>query len=541
MNVEELEQGRGSFERQAWGDAYAHLLAANQAGPLDPEDLDCLATAALLLGKDAECRELWTRAHHEFLQRGEVERAARCCFLIAYALINRGDMARAEGWFARAGKLLEENQLECAVEGYLLLPVAIGGIDEDPEASYELFVRALEIGRRFAEVDLTTIATVGRGRALIRLGKVADGVRLLDEAMVAVDAGEVGPIMTGDVYCAVIEACEEIFDLRRAREWTAALSDWCASQPDLVPYRGQCMVHRVEIMSRQGAWLDAIDEATRACERLSEPFHPALGSAFYHHGELYRLRGDFAKAEESFRQASQFGREPEPGMALMRLAQGQRDAAEATIRRANGEARDRTIRSRLLPAFIEIALAVDDVKAAREAADELSEIAADFDVPLLRAAAAHAQGAVLLAEGDAGAALNSLRRAWATWQEIEVPHEAARARVLIGLACRALGDEDGAEMELDAARWMFRQLGAEPDLAQVERLTRKTPEAAGGLSARELEVLRAIATGKSNRAIANALFISEKTVARHVSNIFTKLGLSSRASATAYAYEHDLV
>jgi DNA-binding CsgD family transcriptional regulator len=452
-------------------------------------------------------------------------------------------MAQASGWQTRAQRLLERHE-DCVEKGYLLLPAALQSLaGGDVETAYELFSRAAETGARFGEMDLLTLGRLGRGRTLVHLGEAAAGVSLLDEAMVAATAGDVSPIVTGIVYCSAIEACQEMFDLGRAREWTAALSHWCTSQPGLLPYRGQCLVYRAEIMQLHGVWQDAFDEAQRACQYLSHPgSRPAVAAAFYQQGEVQRLRGEFAKAEESYRQASRLGREPEPGLALLRLAQGRVDAAAAAIRRAVDEAGDRLARSRLLGASVEIMLAAGDLQAARSAADELALLARDSGAAYLQAVAAHAAGEVLIALGDPRAALVSLRRAWAAWQEIEVPYEAARVRVLIGRCCRALGDEDTADMEFDAARWVFEELGARPALARLESLSGSpTVAGTGGLTAREIEVLRLVAAGKTNRAIAAELFLSEKTVARHVSNIFIKLDLSSRSAATAYAYEHDLL
>ncbi len=536
-----LIRGRESFGRRAWGDAYAYLSVADREASLEPEDLEMLAVAAHLVGRNSDSAEILVRAHQECLRRGHVARAARCAFWLAFGLLSRGEMAQGGGWLARARRLLDDAQQDCVEHGYLLLPVALQSVAEgDAQGAYTTFSKAASIGERFRDPDLMAVARHGQGRALIYLGKTPEGVALLDEAMIAVTSGEVSSLIAGIVYCSVIEACQEIFDLRRAQEWTAALTHWCESQPGLVPYRGQCLVHRAQIMQLRGAWQDALDEAQQACEHLSGD--PAVGEAFYQQAELRRLRGEFARAEEAYRQASQWGRQPEPGLALLRLAQGQTDAAAATMRRILDEARDPVTRARLLPAHVEIMLVAGDVQAARAAADELLEIAASLGAPFLHAMSAYSAGAVLLSEGDARAAIAAFRNAWTAWQELEAPCEAARARLLIGLACRELGDEDTAEMEFDAARLAFQQLGAAPDLARVGALSRK-PEAraAGGLTPRELQVLRLVASGKTNRAIAAELFISEKTVDRHMSNIFTKLDISSRAAATAYAYEHNLL
>ena len=537
-----LQRGRDLYARREWSGAHAEFAAADNETPLGPQDLERLAAAAYLSGKDAASTATWTRAYHAFLDRGEREGAARCAFWQAFGHLNRGEMAPGAAWLARAQHVLDEGACDCAVRGYLLLPQAIRQVSGDPAGAYETFCQAAEIGARYRDPDLAALACHGRGRALIRLGKTAEGVALLDEAMVAVTAGEVSPIVAGDAYCSVIEGCQEIFDVRRAQEWTSALSAWCASQPELVLYRGQCLVRRAELLQLHGGWAEAMDEAQRACEHLSQPPQPALGAAFYQRAELHRVRGEFEEAEAAYRRASESGRKPQPGLSQLRLAQGQVATAAAAIRIALEEARDRRIRSRLLGPGVEIMIAAGALAEARAAADELVEIAGGIGVPFLMAAAAHARGAVLLAEGNARGACVALREASAVWSELDAPYEAARTRLLTGLACRQLHDEDGAGLELEGARHAFSQLGAMADLTRVEELCRAARSTkTAGLSAREVEVLRLLATGKTNRAIADALCISEKTVARHVSNIFNKLDVSSRAAATAYAYRHRLV
>jgi tetratricopeptide (TPR) repeat protein len=448
------DRGRDFIGRHAWGDAFAELSAADREGGLGLDDLERLAVAAYLVGADADSDDAWLRAHRECLRLGDVVRAARCAGWLAQGLLLRGEMARAGGWLARAERLLDEVRHDGVGRGYLLLPVALRSFEEDPAAARATFKRAATIGVRFGDEDLTVYARTGEGRALIRMGETADGVALLDEVMVAVTAGEVSQVFAGLVYCAVIEACQEIFDVRRAREWTAALTSWCEAQPGLVAYRGQCLVYRAEIMLLHGAWGEAANEVNRACERLAG--RPAVGMAFYQRAEVHRLRGEFAEAEEAYRQAVQWGREPQPGLAMLRLAQGQVDTAAVAIRRVADEANVRVTRSQVLAAFVEIILAVGDLGAAGAAAEELAEIADDLGAPLLHAVSGHATGAVLLGEGDARAALVVLRRALAAWRELDAPYEAARTRVLIGLACRELGDRDAAGMELDAARSVFR-------------------------------------------------------------------------------------
>ena len=542
-----LLRAREAFGRRAWGEAFAAFSTADRERRLEPEDLELLATAAYLTGHAGESGDAWTRAHSEFLTRGNPTRAARCAIRLGVDLMNAGERVRGDSWVSRAKRILEEHPSDCVENGYVLLPTAVRRIMEgDVSAACALFQEAGEIGRRFGDPDLVTMARHGVGRAKIRSGSIDEGLALLDEAMVALEAGDVSPLFAGDIYCSVIEACVEVFDVRRAREWTAALAHWCDSQPDLVPYTGQCLVRRAEIMQLHGEWSEAIDVARDACAHfLRGPEQPAVAAAFYQQAELRRLRGDFSAAEESYREATRRGRNAQPGLALLRLSQGQVEAAASGIRGALEQAKGRASRCRLLPVFTEIMLAAKDIDAARTGAGELAQLADLIGAPLLLASAAQASGAVALAGGDAGGALDLLRRSCATWQELRIPHEAARTRVLIGLTLRALGDEDAAELEFDAARWAFEQLEAAPDVARTAALSRTKPRsatrnAATVLTERELEVLRLISAGDTNRAIGSKLAISEKTVARHVSNIFTKLGVNTRAAATAYAYQHGL-
>ena len=540
-----LSRGREAFQRKAWNDARAFLLAADEEAPLALEDLEWLGEATYLLGLPADAAAIQERAHREAVRRGDPRRAAWHAFWLGLSLLDRGDQAQAGGWFARAERILDEAGEDCVERGYLLMPSALENAAQgDHEAALAAYVAAAAIAERFGDTDLATLARLGQGEERIALGDVRPGVALLDEAMVAVRADQVSPIVVGIVYCSVVDTVQSIFDIRRAQEWTAALSRWCEAQPDLVPYRGQCRLHRAQLLQLSGDWRDAGEEARLAREWLSRPpaEDPAVGEAYYRQAELHRLQGRLADAEAGYREASRHGRRPEPGLALLRLSQGRLGPALASIRRALAEATDSSARTRLLEPAVEIALAAGDADTARGAADELRGLAASLGAPLLVAMAVRADGAVVLEAGQAGKALGILRSAWSAWQSLGAPYEAARVRVLIARACQALDDEDSAAMELDAARRTFNELGAVPDVAGVDALARtwSTP-APGGLTARELEVLRLVASGRTNRTIASDLVLSEKTVARHVANIFTKLGLSSRAGATAYAYEHGLV
>ena len=532
------ELARTAYARRAWRDAYT-LFAAEE--PADAADLERLAVAAYLIGEDAASNSAWERAHLAFIEVGSRERGARCAVWLALTLILQGEMARADGWLSRAERLIGEVG-GCAERGLLLVPTFLGLLEGGDFASAKaVATEILTIGREHSDADVLAFGLLTQGEALLALGEPSRGLRLLDEAMVSVTTGEVSPIPAGIVYCAVIEACMIAFELARAAEWTEALHDWCTAEPDLVPYRGQCLVHRSQVLQAHGSWDDAVIEAGRACARLSDPAHPALGLAHYQLGELHRLKGEVEAAAAEYRAASDHGREPAPGMALLRLAEGNVSAARASIRRMLDESIPQLTRPTILAAAVDVLVAAGDIPAARAASDELAGVAAAMDVPLLNAISAYASGSVFLAASEWRPALIELRRACNRWRDLGIPYDVARSRVGMALACRGLGDDDAADLELAAAAATFVELGARPDLARVEALM-SAPPAVGSdrLTKRECEVLRLLASGMSNRDIAATLTISEHTVARHVQNIFTKLGLASRSAATAYAFQHGL-
>lgn len=538
-----LDRARQHYRRRAWADAFQGLFGADQETPLRAEDLELLAMSAYLTGRDDEYLSALERAHHAHLSAGQRACAVRCAFWLGFRLLMRGERGRATGWFGRAQRLLERDGRECAERGYLLTPIVERHLAAgDFEAAYAAAADAAAIGERCGDADLIACARHQQGRIRLQQGQVETGLALLDETMVMVTAGELSPLVTGLMYCSVIQACQQVYAIDRSREWTAALARWCADQPDMVAFAGVCQVHRAEILQLQGAWPDAIEEARRACARSQGVNRQATAAAFYQQAEVQRLQGEFAAAEEAYRNASRFGLEPQPGLALLRLAQGRAEAAAAAIRRAAGATADPLKRMSLLPGYTEIVLAAGDVQDARNACRELEEIARSFDTGVPGAIAAQARGSVELAEGDARAALVSLRRAFEVWQRIEAPYAIARVRVLIGLACRALGDEDSAGLEIDAARAVFERLGATPDLARIDSLLKRCPCGhAHRLTPRELQVLRLVAAGATNKAIAGKLSLSGKTIDRHVSNIFAKLDVPSRTAATAFAYRHKLI
>lgn len=536
-----VEAARAAFEGRGWGEAYELLSRLDEARPLGADDLERLATCAYMIGRDDEYFSALERAYRAHVDTN-VAKATRCAFWLGLCLLFAGKPSRANGWLSRARAHVDADpdlQVEAAL---LLIPQIEGHLgSRDWESAREVAEHAAEVGERLGDEDLRGCARLLHGRALIGARQIEAGLSVLDEVMLDAAGGALSPIMTGLVYCSVIEACHRVYAVERASEWTEALADWCEAQPQMIAFSGTCLVHRAEIMQLHGQWPDAIGEARRACDRYAKASLRPAGGAFYQQAEVYRLRGEYDAAESSYREASLSGYEPQPGLALLRLAQGNTDVACGAIRRLVRASEDPLQRARLLPACVEIMLAVGDLDAARSACRDLKDIAQRFPTEVLAAITAQAEAAVRAAEGDAQAALGLARDAFETWQRAGAPYEAARARILAGMACRTLGDEDGAQLELDAAATTLEQLGAAPELARVQGLaTRPEARATHGLTPRELEVLRHVAMGKTNKTIAAELFVSEKTIDRHLSNIFNKLDVSSRTAAAAYAYEHKL-
>lgn len=540
-----LQQARQHYARRQWARALEEYKRLDRSGALPSDALMELGNAATLAGDDALFVSAFERVYQAEVDAGHTLPAARAAFWLGFRAMTSGEMGHASAWLGRSQRLVDTTTGDSAERGYLLLPVAFRQVmSGDLEQGLETARRAVAIGQRAGAPEVVALAQNLVGRVLLRQGQVQAGMSLIDETMLAVMRGEVSPFIAGVLYCGVIATCHRVFALERAREWTTALTEWCAAQPELVPFRGQCQVHRAELLQLTGEWQEALEQVERAA---SQGEREALADAWYQQGEIRRLRGEFDDAEQAYQRSSQLGREPQPGLSLLRFAQGKLEAAQSTLRRLLGEVSDPLARSQYLPIWVEVCLAVDALEEARAGCDELQRNAERFDTAMLNAMAVCARGTLLLHQGDAQAALGPLRRACYLWQQLHAPHYEAKVRVALGRACDALGDEEGARLLWDAARVTFERLGASADLAALAALPAKhgargsASPTAFALTAREREVLVLLATGKTNKEIAQALGLSEKTVDRHVSNLFTKLDVRTRSAATARAYEHGLV
>jgi len=541
MGVTGLESARADFERGDWIGAYDAWSAA-EVGAMSVDELEDLATCAELLGHHDEAVANLQRAFVASQSAGDLRAAVRVAFRISMTTATHGEPALAAGWTARAEGVLEQIGDDCPERGwvaFLRMFTALGRGDFPAAAAAA--DEAATVGRRHGDPDVTAMGVCSQGRLAIYAGRVSEGLALLDESIVRVLTGETHPIIAGHVYCTAIEGAQEISDFSRVAEWTSALQRWCAAQPGLLAFTGQCALHRGQLLRVRGEWGPALDELELAIRRYEQLGHDdAVGLAAYEAGEVLRLRGDLDEADAAYVRASDHGFDPQPGLAQLWLARGQGAAARGAIDRLLTETGGPVQRVRLLPAAVTVLLATGAVDQAREAAVELDFLATGFGCPHLAAAAAQAAGQVELAAGDASGALPYLRKAQQQWTRAEAPYDRAQARLLTGRALAALGDTESSRRELEAARTTFRRLGARPAAEEADALLAPASLPAG-LTTREAEVLRLVASGRSNAQIAAGLVLSEKTVARHLSNIFSKLEVGSRTAATAYAFEHGLV
>jgi DNA-binding NarL/FixJ family response regulator len=524
-----------------WADALDGFLRADEVDPgLGPQDLEAMGRAAYMRGLDQTYSDALERAYRAHRRDGAVAAAARCTWWLGHSFLFRGDAVRAEGWFAVGRRLLDEAALDCVERGYLMAPAWLQQMAAgDWAAGLQTARRAERVGDRFAEPDLVWLARDDQARALLNLGRVADALRLVDELLVVVDSGTLSPLVSGIVYCNTIVFCRDALALRHTRQWVDGLSRWCDQQPQMVAHNGLCLAHRAEVQQLEGDWSGALETAARAAERFRAGAlnEIAVGRAHYREGEIHRLQGRLDDAERSFREASRCGHEPQPGLALLRLAQDRGDDAAASIRRAVTEHVDPLQRSALLPAYVDVMVAQGELGAAESATTELTGLADRFDSEALRAEAHHAGAQVLLARGAAHPALVEARQAWRIWHDLGAVYEAARARAQVARACAELGDRDAAQLEESAARETLHRLGA------AVRTTASSPAGPwragsspgdpGALSPREVEVLQKVGEGLGNREVARALVISEHTVARHLQNIYVKLDVASRTAAVA--------
>jgi ATP/maltotriose-dependent transcriptional regulator MalT len=536
--VDVLDAARDAARRRDWLTARRGFEAAARTEPLGADDLRTLGDCAWWLGDLDAALPVLQDAFRAHLAEGEVGRAALDALDVGYSMVIRGDEAQGHGWLGRAAGLLEDHPeaIEHAYLRYVAFEEAFASGDTTEALAAADAVHAA--GQDAGDPTLVALGVLGRGRVLVARGEVTRGMRLLDEAMVAAVSDDLDPAWAGNIYCHLMLACHDLADLRRAGEWTEATARWCERMPGAGPFMGICRVHRAQVLTARGDWTHAEREIAHVCEELASFDVEVVAEAHYQRGELRRLRGDLVGAEEALRAAHALGRDPQPALAALRLTQGRADAAAASLRTALEAARGPLARAKLLPTVVEAALATGDADTARAADEELRATAERYATAGLHASADHVHAEVALADGDVDAASVAARGSLRAWQELGVPHEVARLRLVLAGACEALGDHDAAALEREAAADTLARLGAG---------SRPAPTAQGpvpGLTPRETEVLRLVATGRTNQQIAAQLVLSVRTVERHLSTVYDKLGVrgrSARALAVSHAFREGLL
>ena len=537
----QLDEARRAWAMHDWQacfDAASAVAPLGGAAELEAERLDLIADAAWWLGRLDACIAARERAYHVYDELGDARRAGQCAVWLYEHHCFRASPAVASGWLGRARRALDCGA-DCEELGALLLREAESAHGAGAlEVAEGLAERSIELGRQLRCADLEAQALQTLGRVRIDQGRPTEGLALLDEAMLFVVEGRLAPYSTGKVYCSLISACEQLSDHRRAAEWTAATAAWADEHPMAV-FPGLCRVHHATALQWRGEWAEAEREAIRASEELATVNLPNAAAAWAEVGDIRRRLGDLRGAADAFAAADALCQQPRAGVALLRLAEGDLDGASTIVTEAlEGAGWNRLARAKVLPALAQIAIAAGDLTTATGAVEELEQVAADFGSTGLAALATSSRGRLQLATG-APEACATLRSAVARWSELGVPYEIATARMLLGEACRTSGDETGAATAFRSAKELFDELGVRGDTDVLTAPPRTALP--GGLTEREAEVLRLVAAGHTNKEVAAALCLSEKTVARHLSNIFTKIQVSTRAAATAYAFERGVV
>lgn len=536
-----LEQAREAAQLGSWAEAEA-LYERVAPSKLEAADLESMADGAWWRCHIDDSIAARQKAYAAYLEAGEPRRAAYAAWFLSLEYGIKGELSVRSGWLKRAQRHLADDP-ECAERGFLAITEAdlaiVSGDLAEARTRAEL---AVELGERCDSLDLQAMGIQTLGRVMVASGDHREGMALLDEAMTLVIGQRLSPLFTGLIYCSVLAACMERADLGRAGEWTEAAMTWCQSISEVTPYHGICRIHRAEITALRGDWDRAESEALSTVQEMHGLEQDVVAEAHYAIGNIHLRRGELRDAEGWFTSARDLGRDPQPGLALVGVAEGKLAAAAAGLRLSAASAAEPTLqRARLLAAQAEVALALNEVDAARQAVEDLGRVASETPSALLDAIEAMARARLHLAEAQIDHALQFATRAWSLWNKLKIPYDAARARMFIGLVSRLAGDPERARSELEAARAEFYRLGAKLDARAAEQHLEGATDLPRRLSLRELEVLRLVAVGKTNREIAEALTISEHTVSRHLQNIFGKLEVSTRAAATAFAFQHQLV